>query len=147
MQDAWIRSRLNGPGIALMGTGGLGLLVQAGAAVVQVSQLALAAAVVVDQGGPEATRLVVSSAVALTFVALSCVVGVVLIYGGWAMTQGRSWTAAVVASGLAMVPFCSPCCLLGLPAGIWALMVLLDAEVKAAYAAAEEEDAAVPRSY
>lgn len=34
---------------------------------------------------------------------------------------------------LAMIPCVSPCCLLGLPLGIWALIVLLKPEVKAAF--------------
>jgi hypothetical protein len=34
-----------------------------------------------------------------------------------------------------MIPCISPCCLLGLPIGIWALVVLLKPEVKAAFTA------------
>ncbi len=33
----------------------------------------------------------------------------------------------------AMIPCVSPCCLLGLPLGIWALIVLVKPEVKAAF--------------
>jgi len=39
----------------------------------------------------------------------------------------------VVASILAMVPCISPCCLLGIPIGIWALVVLMKPEVQQAF--------------
>ena len=42
---------------------------------------------------------------------------------GWAMT----------ASILALAPCISPCCLVGLPIGIWALVVLAKPEVKSAF--------------
>lgn len=54
----------------------------------------------------------------------------------WAALQMkalRQWTLAVVASILAMIPCISPCCIIGLPIGIWALVVLLKPEVKAAF--------------
>lgn len=54
----------------------------------------------------------------------------------WAALQMKSlrqWTIAVVASILAMIPCISPCCIIGLPIGIWALVVLMKPEVKAAF--------------
>jgi hypothetical protein len=54
----------------------------------------------------------------------------------WAALQMkalRNWTIALVASILAMIPCISPCCIIGLPIGIWALVVLLKPEVKAAF--------------
>lgn len=44
----------------------------------------------------------------------------------------EQWTAAVVASVLAMIP-CSCACILGLPIGIWSLVILLKPEVKTAF--------------
>lgn len=49
------------------------------------------------------------------------------------MKELKNWTIAVVASVLAMIPCISPCCIIGLPIGIWALVVLLKPEVKAAF--------------
>lgn len=49
------------------------------------------------------------------------------------MKELKSWTISVVASILAMIPCISPCCIIGLPIGIWALVVLLKPEVKAAF--------------
>ncbi|MCY2959510.1 MAG: hypothetical protein NTY35_05030 [Planctomycetota bacterium] len=55
-------------------------------------------------------------------------------FGAWRMKEMKSYGLAMTASILAMIPcFTSCCCLLGLPAGIWALIVLLDKDVKAAF--------------
>ena len=40
---------------------------------------------------------------------------------------------AYAASILAMIPCISPCCILGLPFGIWSLVVLADNDVKSAF--------------
>jgi hypothetical protein len=34
---------------------------------------------------------------------------------------------------LVMIPCLSPCCILGIPIGIWGLIVLMDPNVKAAF--------------
>lgn len=60
-------------------------------------------------------------------------IAVFLVWVALQMKELRSWTLSVVASVLAMIPCISPCCLLGLPIGIWALVVLLKPEVKAAF--------------
>jgi hypothetical protein len=52
--------------------------------------------------------------------------------GGIQMRRLRSHSLAVAAAVLAMFP-CSPAFLLGLPFGIWAFVVLLDPDVKAAF--------------
>ena len=49
------------------------------------------------------------------------------------MKELESWGLCVAASILAMVPCVSPCCLVGLPIGIWCLVVLNRPEVKAAF--------------
>lgn len=55
-------------------------------------------------------------------------------YGAWRMKELKSYGLAMTAAILAMIPcFTSCCCLLGLPVGIWALIVLLDKDVKAAF--------------
>ena len=45
----------------------------------------------------------------------------------------QSWPMALAASVVAMLPCLSPCCCLGLPIGIWSLVVLLDNNVKASF--------------
>ncbi len=49
------------------------------------------------------------------------------------MKELRNWTMAVTASILAMIPCIGPCCLIGIPIGIWSLVILMKPEVKAAF--------------
>ncbi len=53
--------------------------------------------------------------------------------GAYRMKRLRSHRLAEVAAVVAMIPCISPCCLLGLPFGIWAILVLEDPSVKAAF--------------
>jgi hypothetical protein len=48
------------------------------------------------------------------------------------MKKLERYGLAMTASILAMLP-CSLCCVLGLPIGIWALVVLMKPEVKSAF--------------
>jgi hypothetical protein len=57
-----------------------------------------------------------------------------IIFGLVRMMQGRSWGLALAAVIMNMLPCTGACCCLGLPIGIWALIVLFDSEVKAAFA-------------
>ena len=71
------------------------------------------------------------------FGVVSSVIGLVvaglILYGATEMRNLRQWGLAVTASVVAMVPCMSPCCILGLPFGIWSLVVLTKEEVKAAF--------------
>jgi GYF domain 2 len=57
----------------------------------------------------------------------------VVLFGAIKMKKLENYGLALAASILAMIPCVSPCCLLGLPLGIWALVVLLKPEVKSAF--------------
>ena len=61
------------------------------------------------------------------------VVAVFIIYAALKMKELKQWNLAVEASVLAMIPWISPCCIIGLPIGIWSLVVLMRPDVKAAY--------------
>ena len=56
----------------------------------------------------------------------SAVVGLIIagfiIYAALKMREMKQWSLAVAASVLAMIPCISPCCIIGLPIGIWALV-------------------------
>jgi len=49
------------------------------------------------------------------------------------MLRFRGYRNAVVASVISLIPFCSPVVLLGIPFGLWALVLLCQAEVQAAF--------------
>lgn len=64
---------------------------------------------------------------------IGILVAAFIIYAAIKMKDLTQWGLAVVASILAMIPCISPCCIIGLPIGIWSLVVLMRPEVKAAF--------------
>jgi hypothetical protein len=68
----------------------------------------------------------------MLFGILNLAFSVLLIVGGWRMRQAKSYGLSMVAAILALLP-CSFGWIVGLPMGIWALIVLLDPEVRAGF--------------
>lgn len=56
-----------------------------------------------------------------------------IIFAALKMRELRQWELSLAASIVAMIPCVSPCCILGLPIGIWALVVLLRPEIREAF--------------
>ena len=69
--------------------------------------------------------------------AASSIVGIAvaafIIFAALKMKELRQWELSLAASIVAMIPCISPCCILGLPIGIWALVILMRPEVKEAF--------------
>jgi hypothetical protein len=60
------------------------------------------------------------------------ILGALILYGGIQMKKLENYSLAMAGSIIAMLP-CSACCLVGLPIGIWAVVVLSKPEVKGAF--------------
>lgn len=73
----------------------------------------------------------------LIVLAMATVVGMVIMLGGWHMIRLRSYSWALVASILAVLPL-SAGFMLGFPMGVWALVVLYRSDVQAAFAAKQK---------
>jgi len=56
-----------------------------------------------------------------------------IIWGSIAMVRLRGYGSAMVAAVLALIPVCSPCFVLGIPFGIWAIIILMRADVRARF--------------
>jgi hypothetical protein len=69
-----------------------------------------------------------SMAVSVAFLLLQLVV----LIGAIRMLQVRSWGLCLAACIVAVVPCVSPCLILGIPFGIWGLVVLMREDVKLA---------------
>lgn len=67
--------------------------------------------------------------------AVNLPVTLVILVGGLRMKRVRSYGLSLAAAICGMIPVVNPCCCLGLPFGVWALVVLLNPDVKAAFAA------------
>jgi hypothetical protein len=135
MADAYIESRLSGPAYGLIGVGAIGIAAQFINLSLQLLNVGMGAAAAVNNGGgEEAIVTLLSGTFGMAMSALAIVFGGLIIFAGFRMKDARSWNLAAGASVLAMLPCLSPCCILGLPAGIWSLMVLMDDEVKEEFA-------------
>ena len=64
---------------------------------------------------------------------IAILLGVVILLGAFKMMKLQSWPFALIATIIAMIPCIWPCCCIGLPIGIWSLIVLLNKDVKAAF--------------
>lgn len=69
---------------------------------------------------------------AIIGVVIGLVIYGLVLFGAIKMKKLESYGLAMTASILALLP-CSACCLVGLPFGIWALVVLSKPEVKSAF--------------
>lgn len=64
---------------------------------------------------------------------VTLLLGVFLIWGSVQMMSAKNYGVAMVTAILSMIPCLAPCCVLGLPFGIWALIALSDVNVKALF--------------
>ncbi len=84
--------------------------------------------------GPEQEAMMWFSGIAgLIFGGIMFVCGIVIIIGSVKMMRLKSYGFAMTACILAMLPLISPCCCIGLPVGIWGVVVLCNPQVKAAF--------------
>jgi len=127
--DRFAVYRVSGPATALIVTGVLGLIVQLLGLVGNL----IAAAAGPHRRGVEPFPFQIEPGIAVVFGVISSALAIVIIVGAVKMKNLESYGMGMAASIIAMIPCISPCCLLGLPFGIWALVVLSDASVKAAF--------------
>ncbi|MCS7089487.1 MAG: DUF4339 domain-containing protein [Verrucomicrobiota bacterium] len=127
------KDRVYGPAVGLLVTAGFGALANVLAVFWYVMGMPF-----VDWHGEANARLAeavsrLSSSLGIMSAVLGLGVAALVAYGAVEMMKLRSFGWAMAASILAIVPCTSPCCLLGVPIGIWALMVLYRPEVQVAF--------------
>jgi hypothetical protein len=91
----------------------------------------------IDPNDPPFVRQMKESStgpVALTAQSAFVVVNLLIIGGAVQMMRFKTWGFALAASIIAMLNFGTFCCVLGLPVGIWSLVILLQPDVKQAFA-------------
>lgn len=65
--------------------------------------------------------------------AIQFLISVFILYGAKQMYNLKSWGVSMAASVMFMIPCISPCCCLGIPVGIWSLIVLYKDHVQDAF--------------
>ena len=125
--------QVNGPAIGLMVTAGIGFLLQAAGIALNALGIGIGAMQQRQAGGPEALANMLSGSMGIVSGVIGLIVGIIIFLGALKMKKLQSYGWAMTASILAMVPCVSPCCIIGLPIGIWAIVVLSKAEVKSQF--------------
>jgi hypothetical protein len=124
--------KVRAPAIGIIATAGLGALLQVASIL-----MTLTGAMVPQLESSDAELPDWYGAFAGTWGVVSGVVGIAvagfLIWGALKMMRLEGWGIALTVCILALVPCVSPCCLLGLPFGIWGLVVINDQAVKQAF--------------
>jgi hypothetical protein len=125
---------INGPAIGLIVTGALGAL----GAVSGIIMNALGMTINQfgpNQGGPQFSKAInmFAGGAGIVQSIVHIALAAVILYGALQMKKLINFRLALATSILALAPCLSPCCLLGLPFGIWALVVLNKPEVKSAF--------------
>lgn len=94
--------------------------------------------ILLAQGGPlirregridPQTTILIRLMLAVVMLLLNAVIA----YGAFKMRRLENYRLAQLAAVLAMIPLCGPCYVLGIPAGIWALIFLARPEVREAF--------------
>lgn len=123
-------SRVQGPAIGLMIVGGLGMVLR----IMDLLAYFLAPQLM-RMGNQNAQFDVLTMPVKVGLEVIALLLSVPVIYGALRMKNLDSYSWAMAASILGMLPCIGPCCCLGIPIGIWSLVVLSDSYVKAAFRA------------
>ncbi len=122
---------VSGPAIGLMVTAVLGGLVAVTGVAANLLGIGLSAVPGLEQEDRIST--IIGGTIGLALGTVGIVIAVVTFVGARRMQQLRSRGLALTVSVLAMMPCVSPCCLIGLPIGIWSLIVLNKPEVRGAF--------------
>jgi hypothetical protein len=127
--------QVNGPAVGLMVVAILGFVLQAISLVMNLVGASFWAMQQSNQAlvNQPFANLFFSSTLGIVTGIVGLLVSGFIFYGALKMKKLESHGLAMTASILAMVPCISPCCLIGLPFGIWALVVLSKPEVKNAF--------------
>ena len=121
--------QLKGPAIGLMVTAGIGAAFQILGLIMNLMGAGFGAMARGTEGMPS----MLSGGIGAVFNVIGLVMAVVVFMGAMKMKNAQSFGFAMAAAIIAMIPCIGPCCLLGLPIGIWAIVVLMKPEVKAAF--------------
>jgi uncharacterized membrane protein len=125
------QAKVAAPAIALMITAGLGIFLQLVGLLVKLLGIGIGAALAETQ--EQRLLQLISGPISIFFGVVGVIIGVVVLLGAMKMKRLESYGFAMTAAILAMIPCVSPCCLLGIPIGIWAVVVLVNPEVKTAF--------------
>jgi hypothetical protein len=123
--------KVKGPAIAIMVFGGLGIL--ACIAGLLMNLLGTGMGALGGHGSGDKIGALMSGGIGIASNALGLLIYGAAIFGGLKMSKLESYTMAWVGTAAVALP-CSCCCFIGIPIAIWSAVVLMNDEVKNAFA-------------
>ena len=126
-----VQNQVSGPATGLQVPAGIGIHWQIVSILIHILGMGANATL----GGDNKMLAMFSGTIGIVFGVIGIIIGAVVFMGGSKMKSLQSYGFVMTAAILAMIPCLSPCCLLGLPIGIWAVIVLVKPEVKASFTA------------
>ena len=125
-----MESKVTAPAIALMVASGLSALLGLVGLAMRALGIGLA-----SLGGSADDRFlqILGGAVGIVWALIGLAVQGFIFFGALKMKSLESYGIAVAGAACACIP-CFGCCCWNVPVGVWALIVLMNAEVKAAFA-------------
>lgn len=126
---------VQGPAMGLMITGVIGLLLGALGLLMNVLGLGMQGMSNLGGGSGPADQYMqyMSGGMGIVSAIIGLGISGFIVWASMQMKQLRNWNMSVAASIVAMIPCIGPCCLIGIPIGIWSLMTLMKPEVKSAF--------------
>jgi phage FluMu protein Com len=123
--------RVSGPAMALLVTGIINLLAHLAFGGLYAVVIVMALNGKIE--GQKPAEMVLGGGIMIALALFGVVMDIIVLMGAVKMKNLGSYSFAMASAIIAMIPFFSPCCILGLPFGIWAIVVLGDSSVKAAF--------------
>ncbi len=123
---------VSGPAIGLIVTAIIGILWQLVSFLMNLLGTGIGAMATAG-GDSSGVGSLFSGVVGLVFNVIWFLMGGLVIFGAIKMKNLQSYSLAMAASVVAALPCTSPCCFLGLPIGIWAIVMLMNQEVKGSF--------------
>lgn len=123
-------TQVNGPGIGLIVVGALSLVIGLPSLVMHLAGFNF----MPQNVPPEAAWVkVMMGPLGVASNLLTLALGALIIFGGIKMRALQNYGLVMTAAILAVIPCTTSCCLVGIPVGVWALVVLFKPEVKSAF--------------
>jgi hypothetical protein len=130
------KDRVQVPAIGMMVAAALDIMMALFFAVLNIMQFTIGRTHIPEFGrmGASMSELVFASGIGLMISLFALILDGFIIFGALRMRQLRSYGLAVAAAILSLIPCLgSPCIVLGVPFGIWALVVLVNSDVRQAF--------------
>ncbi len=125
------KSQISGPAISLIVVASISLLLVGIGLIFDAVILATGAAdnMIQPQGMPKGTQIIIRFIWGILLFASN----IVVLIGSIKMLQLKSYDFAKVCAIISVIPCVGPCCIVGIPFGIWALVILAKPEVRNAF--------------